>query len=282
MRLFLFVVAVIATALTQLPSEPALAADAEVTNSASETLDGVIKPFEVIEVGSPMAGLLAEVFADSGDSVVAGTLLARLENSVERESAELARLNAAGTASLMTAQVKVESAHLKLEKREQLSIDGIVTSEELEAARTEALLAELELASVKETAAIFQVEFQKAEALVARTEILAPADSVVLSRNASPGEIVTSSPEASIFTLARLDPLRVEARAPVAWLAKLRLGETALVVPTFDETLLLEAKLTVIDAVADAASETVRIELELPNPDLSLPAGIRCRITLAH
>lgn len=283
MRIFLFAVAVLATGLSQLPSDPALAAGTSPrpqTETSADELDGVIKPFEMIAVGSPTSGLLAQVNVEAGDRVTAGQVLARLDSQVERQSAELARLKAESSAELDIAKVKVASAKEKLAKRKKLVADGIVTQEEYDAALTEMTLTDLDLSAALESAALARVEYQKAQALVARTDIKAPADAVVLLRTGSEGEVVTSSPDSSIFTLARLDPLRVEVRAPVAWLADLKLGQTAIVMPTFDDSLHLEATITVIDAVADAASETVRVELELPNPDLALPAGIRCRVQL--
>ncbi len=51
--------------------------------------------------------------------------------------------------------------------------------------------------------------------------------------------------------------------------------------PVFDSRLELEATVRVIDRVADAASETVRIQLVLPNPDHRLPAGLRCQVQLS-
>lgn len=281
MRIFLIVMALLATALYQLSSDVVLAARAP-SQPVGAPLDGVIKPFETIAVGSPTSGLLVEVNAEAGDAVTRGQVLARLDSEVERQSAELARLKAESKAALDIAKVKLSSAKDKLNKREELAAGGIVTQEELDAAHTELTLAELDLSAALEEAALARVEYQKAEALVDRTNIISPADAVVLKRSGSAGEVVNSSPDSAIFTLARLDPLRVEVRAPVAWLAELRLGQTAEVVPTFDESLQLEAKITVIDAVADAASETVRIELELPNPALALPAGIRCRVALSH
>ena len=38
------------------------------------------------------------------------------------------------------------------------------------------------------------------------------------------------------------------------------------------------ATVTVVDRVFEAASGTVGVRLELPNPDLRLPAGIHCRV----
>jgi hypothetical protein len=39
-----------------------------------------------------------------------------------------------------------------------------------------------------------------------------------------------------------------------------------------------KAKVAVVDQVFDAASGTIGVRLELPNPDLRLPAGIHCRV----
>ena len=39
-----------------------------------------------------------------------------------------------------------------------------------------------------------------------------------------------------------------------------------------------EAKITIVDRVADAASGTFRVALDLPNPDHSLPSGLKCMV----
>jgi multidrug efflux pump subunit AcrA (membrane-fusion protein) len=41
-----------------------------------------------------------------------------------------------------------------------------------------------------------------------------------------------------------------------------------------------EAVVRTVDRVIDAASNTFRVRLELPNPGGSLPAGLRCRVDL--
>ena len=60
----------------------------------------------------------------------------------------------------------------------------------------------------------------------------------------------------------------------------MKAGDRAIVRPTFDLSLELLATVRVLDRVADAASETVRVQLELPNPDGELPAGLRCKVEL--
>lgn len=39
-----------------------------------------------------------------------------------------------------------------------------------------------------------------------------------------------------------------------------------------------QAQVRRIDPVADAASGTYGIWLEMPNPDLTIPSGVRCKI----
>ncbi len=38
------------------------------------------------------------------------------------------------------------------------------------------------------------------------------------------------------------------------------------------------ARVVVVDPVVDAASGTVGIRLELPNPNYRLPAGLKCKV----
>ena len=42
-----------------------------------------------------------------------------------------------------------------------------------------------------------------------------------------------------------------------------------------------EGKVSVVDRVFDPASGTFGIRVNLPNPDLKIPAGQRCKLTFA-
>jgi multidrug efflux pump subunit AcrA (membrane-fusion protein) len=41
-----------------------------------------------------------------------------------------------------------------------------------------------------------------------------------------------------------------------------------------------QAKVVVVDKVIDAASGTMGVRLQLPNPDNKIPAGIRCSVVI--
>lgn len=66
---------------------------------------------------------------------------------------------------------------------------------------------------------------------------------------------------------------------PAARYGTIRAGDVATVRPDLPGAVSLDAKVSVVDRVVDAASNTFRVRLNLPNPDHRLPAGLRCRIS---
>ena len=57
-------------------------------------------------------------------------------------------------------------------------------------------------------------------------------------------------------------------------------AEVTLAVPGFENDR-YEAEVQRVDPVADAASGTYGVWLELPNPELQIPAGVRCNLDIS-
>jgi multidrug efflux pump subunit AcrA (membrane-fusion protein) len=119
------------------------------------------------------------------------------------------------------------------------------------------------------------LELQRTTAEVALRTIKSPVNGVVVERFMHPGEFPKQE---KILKIAQIDPLRVEVYAPVARLGKITVGMTAHVKPEPPLTGEYAAKVTVVDRVVDAASGTFGVRLELPNPELKLPAGLKCSV----
>ena len=117
------------------------------------------------------------------------------------------------------------------------------------------------------------LQLQRTAAEVARRTIRSPINGVVVERYMSAGEYPK---EEKIFKLAQIHPLRVEVYAPIAMLGKVHVGQEAIVKPEDPIAGTYKAKVTIVDRVIDAGSGTVGIRLELPNPDLKVPAGLKC------
>jgi multidrug efflux pump subunit AcrA (membrane-fusion protein) len=56
--------------------------------------EGLIEPYMVVEVGSPVPGVLETVAVDRGEMVKEGQVLGRLQSDVEKANVELARARA--------------------------------------------------------------------------------------------------------------------------------------------------------------------------------------------
>ena len=121
------------------------------------------------------------------------------------------------------------------------------------------------------------LELQRTAAEVALRTIRSPINGVVVERFMSPGEFPKQE---RIFKLAQIDPLRVEAYAPVGLLGKIAVGMELQLRPEAPVSGIHKAKVTVVDRVVDAASGTFGVRMELPNPDLRVPAGLKCTVAV--
>ena len=92
------------------------------------------------------------------------------------------------------------------------------------------------------------------------------------------GERVEDRP---LLRLAMLDPLRVELVLPANRYGTVARNDALSVQPELPNAPVVTARVTHVDKVIDAASNTFRVRLELPNPSGAMPAGLRCKIDLA-
>ena len=122
------------------------------------------------------------------------------------------------------------------------------------------------------------MEARRADDLLRQRRVTSPVDGIVTERALGPGEF--RNDQAHIVTVAQMDPLRVETFLPIALYPRLKPGDTATVLPEAPVGGSYQARITVVDQVFDAASGTVGVRLELPNPGFKLPGGVHCRLQL--
>jgi len=208
----------------------------------------LITPHQLVEVGSPVIGVLDAVDVERGDSVRAGQVLARLRSGAERAAVELARTRA-------------EFEERRVARNEDLDHDELISEHDRDEMVTQALVSRLELT-------------EATERLEMRT-IRSPLNGVIVERFHSPGELVRETP---ILTLAQIDPLNIEVVLPVEHFGAVTVGSIAEVTPQAPVGGVHRATAVIVDRVIDAATSTFGVRLELPNPGGALPAGLQCRL----
>ncbi len=231
----------------------------------------------LLGVALALVGVIERLWAERGDIVKQGQVVAQLHADVERASLALARERAAQAGELAAAQSSRAFAHRELGRANELYEKSFVSQTYLDKQRTEVQVAEGRTDQVREkrTAATKEVDLAVAQ-LNMRT-IRAPISGVVVDRFASVGERVDDKP---VMRIASINPLRVDVLVPATAFGQVKAGQKATVVPELLDRQERTATVKTVDRVIDAASSTFRVRLELPNPDAALPAGLRCKVDL--
>lgn len=252
------------------------------TLAVAESFECLIEPMQVVEIRSPAEGLIDKVYVHRGDTVTKGELLVRLQSDVEQSAVEVARFRAEMTGHITAAKDRLEFARKKLNRLQKLRKGQFVAEQDRDKAETEEQLAEANLQEAQEDQRLARLDYHHAVDLLNLRILRSPFDGVVVDRMLNPGDLTESgSDRKPILKLAEIDPLRVEVVLPEEAYGKVRVGMTATVVP---EGLggRYTARVTVVDRVLDAASDSLGVRLELPNKQGKLPGGLRCTIEFAN
>lgn len=233
----------------------------------------LIEPSQVVDIGSPVVGVIATVDVERGDVVRKGSVVATLRRDVERASLSAANTRSDTRAELRAATAAANLARSKLVRAEDLRRQNFISEVALEQARSEAEVAFRRVDAVREQQRAAASDAETARSQVALRELPATIDGVVVDRFLNPGERVDDKP---ILRIARLDPLRVELVLPLADLGRLKAGDRLNIKPDYPGAPAKTATVERVDKVVDAASRTFRARLNLPNPDHQIVAGVRC------
>jgi RND family efflux transporter MFP subunit len=263
--------------LSGAPLLPALALALMVAGSVrAQPFDCLIEPRQVVELRSPVEGVIEHIHAERGGSVRKGQVLVELESSVERSNVLVARQRAEMRGRIESARNRVEFAVKKLERAQQLIEDNYLSAQARDEAMTERRLAEAELLDAEENQQLARLELRRAEDQLNLRSIKSPFDGYVVDRLLQPGELAEAgSGRKPLLKLAQIDVLLVEVVVPQAARGQVRVGSRLLVRPEGGKET-LSATVTVVDRVLDAASGTFNVRLELPNPKGTIMAGAHC------
>jgi len=265
------VVLLLAMALSGAAAEPgAPAPEADPTE-----LDCLIEPQKSVVVSAPVIGVVSEVLVERGDFVEQGQVVARLESRIEAANVALAKERAEGEAELKGSEARLEFEQRRLERSQSLHHEGVVSDRELDEVESARLVAEAALLQARENRGLAVLELRRAKAALERRTIESPVKGVVVKVILKQGEYADPP---QVVELAQIDPLRVEVFAPVSRLGTIAVGMIGQVIPEQPVGGVYEAEVVVVDKVVDAASGTFGVRLALPNPDTSLPAGLKCRV----
>jgi RND family efflux transporter MFP subunit len=236
-------------------------------------LDCLVKPEMYVELSSAIDAIIDQMLVDTGDYIVKGQPLVRLESSVERARVRLAKIQAASKTEIKSREIQLLYAQRNKKRINELYDKHSVSQFENDKSETEVALAEIELIKAKENRQLANLNLNVAQSQLALRTILSPINGLVVERYAMVGESVS---ERTIMKLAQIDPLRIELIAPTEYFGLIKKGMDVEIYTERPANQVFKAKVTVVDQLIDPASGSFTVRMAVPNPDDQLVSGVNC------
>jgi HlyD family secretion protein len=276
------------------PETVATVAVAETPLVQTLVFSGRVATLLRVDLGTTITGRVVEVTVREGDAVRSGDLLARLEStevqaqlSQAQATLQVAQARVAGqrevavptsAAALEQARATLDAARRDAQRTRELFDRGYVSQSRIDETDRAVRIATAQLAAATanveanardgtETAqARLRVDEARAavglaQARLAQTRIVAPADGRVVSRAVDPGQIV--QPGRTLFSFAAAGPTQLIGQADEKFLSQLAIGQPARVLADAFPTQPFEARVLRIAPGVDAARGTVEVRFEL-------------------
>ena len=237
--------------------------------------DCLVEPAQVVEIRTPVEGLIDKVHVQRGDSVKRGQVMVELLSNLERSTAESARFRAQMEGQIAAARNRLDYATKKLARATDLALQNYASAQVRDEAEAERKVAESELLAAQENRELAKIEHRRSLDALALRSVTSPFNGIVLDRLLNPGDLADAgSGRKPVLKIAQVDPLRVDIVLPAALIGSVRPGSKVTL------TMLGSRHATsvkMVDRVVDAASGTFVARIELPNPTYAIPGGIRCQ-----
>ena len=243
-------------------------------SARADDVEAVTRPSQDVTLSFVRPGRIATIAVKEGRQVAAGDVLVQQDDRAEQ--AQLAQLKAQ-----VDSTVRIEASQAQLDQKKadhekiQIAFRRKVASKlEVEHARLDVTIAELSLKLQEFEHAQNRRRYEEAKLQLDRMTIRSPIAGKVERVHVEAGESVDALQE--VVRIVSIDPLWIEAPVPLARARRLAVGDPAAVTAE-DGSGRVDGKITHIASVADAASDTLRVRVEAPNPT-GRPAGERVRV----
>jgi HlyD family secretion protein len=173
--------------------------------TATVSASGVLRGKDTVSVGAEVSGRVRAVSADFNDRVTTGQLLVEIDPAMLR--AQLAQ----NRAQLLSAKADVKNKRATAaeqraaaERTKGLAKEGLASAQTLESAVASAERAEAQVEAAEAQVVVAEATVQSTQTSLGKTQIRAPMDGVVLSRDVEVGQTLTAAMSTPVvFKLAR-------------------------------------------------------------------------------
>lgn len=212
-------------------------------------------------------GKLSKVIANLGDHVKAGQTLAEID-SIQMGEAR---------AQFRSSQTDLALAQANYDRISKLYEDKVVPQKQMIESQSALERAKSSLYADSERLRMYGGLGQPSGS----TYVLkAPFNGIVIEKNAVIGEL--ANPADTIFTIADMSTVWIDADVPERDLQSLDIGKTASITVTAYPDEVFTGKVSYLSNIVDKTTRTVKARIELPNPHLKLRIDMFAKVVLNH
>jgi RND family efflux transporter MFP subunit len=247
------------------------------------TLPATTSAFAAANINARATGYIEKRYADIGDHVKAGQLLAKiiaveLDHQIAQAEATLAQ----NGATVQQVQANLDLARVTWARDKPLVEKGWTTPQQgsIDVQNEKAL--EAGLAVAKANVAAQEAQLRVLNQQKAYQSVVAPFDGVITQRNVDAGTLVQADTVSGtfMFTIMRSDVIRTQVYVPQDQAFGLGPGVEAIVrVPEIPDRT-FPGKVTRIADALQPGTRTLLTEIDVPNSDGALAPGIYCTVEL--
>jgi len=213
------------------------------------TVRGETRSKRTVSVKAQINGTLEERLVERGDRVSVGDVLCRISEEDRG-------------VTVIESQSALEQARIEYEGSRRLAKQGFQSQTLI--AQSKARLAQAE------------ANLKRSELSVGRLQIKAPFDGLIEDVGLELGDLVSSG--STCATLVALDPMLLSGRVSEREVSKLRENQVGRARLSSGE--MVDGRVSFVGKVADRATRTYAIELEIDNSDFSIESGLTAEIII--
>jgi RND family efflux transporter MFP subunit len=245
-------------------------------------LPASIQPLEEAVIYSRADGYVARWLVDLGDKVKADQLLAEIDTpeltqGLSQARAALAKAQAA-KAQAAAGQVMAKS---QFERTGKLLAAGVASQQELEQSEAASAVGDADVNVAQAAIEAELANIRRLSDLQQFSKVLAPFAGTITSRTIDRGSLVTAGNATPMFRLAATDTVRVFIHVPQDLAPSVTPGSKAKVNVREFGGQAFEGEVARTAGALDPVTRTLNTEIQVPNPDGKLLAGMYAEVSLS-
>jgi len=238
------------------------------------------KPSRDAVMGFSIPTRVTEHSVIGGQRVKAGDLLIRGQDAEQLAIVKQTRMRAETDAAIRRAEKQSELAEIEYGRAKDAFDQDAMALNEVERYRVTWEVSEIDLEIAKMNAELENIRLEQAEALLARYQIVAPFDGQIDQVFVDIGRSVGDTEP--VIRVVQVDPVWIDVPTPTKQTIGLETGADAWVlVDGPEEPVVVKGTIIEVSPVADFASGSRRVRVEVPNPS-AWPPGMRAWVRFSE